>query len=212
MSDGSNQEILRHLDAVDWPNLTQRMIAYAIQLARTEYHWRGGTELVKGRDIQDIVFTVIKKLYSGERTWDPERVPLAVWLSGNIRSEMNRLFRSVFSSAGIVREVPLEPDEETGLMPGTSGNGGGIAREPEAALLIKEQQEKRDKLIAAVYAAIEGDKLLELIFYAILDGFGRKPATLAEHLDVPVSEINNALKRLDRHVARVAQEMETGNE
>jgi len=60
--------------------------------------------------------------------------------------------------------------------------------------------------IEALYAAIEGDDLLENIFLEILDGCERKPRLLAEKLGVARKEVYNALKRLDRRVEAIANE------
>jgi hypothetical protein len=213
MPDTPNPEFLRRLDEVDWPTIVKRMMAYAAHLAKNEYTWRGGTILPKGGDIEDIVFIVVKKLYSGERTWDPSRVSLEAWLALNIRSEMNNLFRSAFDSEGNLRELVLQdPDQDDPMDHGNGHADEAMFAEPETALLEQEQQERRERLVEALYEAISDDKLLVRIFEAIVDGCERKPSVLAERLQVPVTDINNALKRLDRHVSKVAQEQETQDE
>lgn len=217
MTKTSDTEILRRLDAVDdWPGLVQKMIAYAVQLAKIEYKWRAGTVLPKGYDIKDVVYTTIKKLYSEERTWNPDKVSLEAWLRLNIRSEMNNLFRSAYTHSGEVREVPLPPDNKRGSVPIEKKAVVGEMFErhspnPEAIVVEKEKGEYRNVMIEALYEAIEGDEVAEEIYYAVLDGCERKPRVLASRLGRPKDEINNALRRIDRRAERIAAEMNSDN-
>lgn len=214
-----NDDVLRQLDAVDdWTGLVERIIAYAVQLAKIEYRWRAGTLLPKGNDIKDIVYTVIKKLYSGERTWEPDRVPLETWLRNNVRSEMNNLFRSAFTPSRNLREVPLETDDDSVPVDATEHHAveegviGDKPVNPETVLIEKEKRRQRDNMINALYRAIEGDDILEAIYFAVLEGGERKPQILAEKIGVSVSEINNALRRLDRRVVQLAERKGFDNE
>jgi hypothetical protein len=204
-----NEEILRKLDEVeDWSALIEQMLAYAVKLAIYRYRWQPGTVLPKGDDIQDIVFRTVTKLYSGERTWDPDRVPLQVWLRNNIRSEMNNLFDSSFTTSGKLREVPIEPSDEEDYDQEPDYIERGEFRladdNPEAILIKKEDRRERLELTDSLYKAIEGDELLENIYYQILDGCERKPRILAERLGVSREDIYNALRRLDRRVFEIA--------
>jgi hypothetical protein len=205
--------ILEKLDEIDnWPGLIKKMMAYAVWLAKVEYKWRVGTVLPKGNEIKDLVYSVVIKLYSGERTWDPDKVPLEIWLRNNVRSEMNNLFRSAYTGSGELREVPLESDraadddEEAEYVDVEGGIFERASDDPEAALVEKESRAQRKQMIDAVYKAIEGDELLEQIYYEILGGRERKPRVLAEKLGATTEDINNALRRLDRRVERIAAE------
>lgn len=213
MPQSPDMEVLRKLDEVDdWPGLIKKMIAYGVWLAKVEYKWRGGISLPKGNDIKDLVYVVVKKLYSGERTWNPARVPLESWLRLNIRSEMNNLFKSLYTKSGQLREVSLEvKDSDGSRRPIDNQVVAGEAFEhktanPEEILIEKEARAMHRASIEALYAAIEGDDLLENIFLEILDGCERKPRLLAEKLGVARKEVYNALKRLDRRVEAIASE------
>lgn len=219
MARSSNEETLRRLDEVeDWPRLIVQMIAYGVKLAQDEYKWRTGTTLPKGDEVKDVVFRVIEKLYSGDRTWESERVPLNVWLRNNIRSEMNNLFTSAYTRSGELREIPLEPidDSEDKEKLEPQGVEGGVfersSNSPEEALIEKEDRRDREDMIASLHTAVEGDELLEEIYYLILGGCERKPRILAERLGVPKEEINNALRRLDRRVEGIAAEQLGGDD
>jgi DNA-directed RNA polymerase specialized sigma24 family protein len=208
-------QVLQKLDEVDdWPGLMKKMIGYGVWLARTEYRWRRGTILPKGNDIKDLVYTVVKKLYSGERTWDPGRVSLESWLRLNIRSEMNNLFRSAYTCSGALREVPLEGDDKRGQTDQLEGQAVDeeISRlrgsEPEIALLEKESKKQCQLMLEALFEAVEGDQVLDDIFYEICDGCERKPRVLAQRLGIPKREINNALKRLDRRAQKILTRQE----
>lgn len=202
-------EVLQKLDEVeDWPGLIRKMIGYGVWLAKVEYKWRAGTILPKGHDIKDLVYKVVRKLYAGERTWKPSKVSLEDWLRLNIRSEMNNLFRSAYTRSGELREVPLETDEGSNVLeierPGAGRKAPGLsALDPEAILLKRERRDKLVQMIEALYEALEGDEVLEDIYFEIIDGCPRKPRILAKRLGISKREVNNALRRLDRRVKRV---------
>ena len=214
-----SSEIRQKLDEVDdWPRLLKRMTAYAVSLAMREYQWQPGTVLPKGSEIQDLVFTVVKKLYTGERTWDPDKVSLGFWLQGNIRSEMNNLFRSAYTSSSKLREVTLT-DTDGNVIQGsieprseTTETLEDDLNDPESIILEKEMSERRRTVCNALYKALEGDKLLEEIYFQLLDGCERKPRVLAEKLGKSTTEINNALRRLDRHIKKILDEQGGDNE
>ena len=208
-----SNKVLQKLDKVDdWPGLIKKMIGYGIWLAKVEYKWQAGTILPKGHDIKDLVYTVVQKLYGGERTWVPSNVSLETWLRGNIRSEMNNLFKSAYTHSGTLREVPLEVDDTsrtTDEFEHQVADGEALGHKtanPEAVLLEKERKERRKLMIEALYKAIEGDEILEKIYYEILDGYDRKPRILAQRLAVPKKDINNALRRLDRHLEKITRQ------
>lgn len=209
----SDAEILRRLDNVaDWPALIKKMIAYGVWLAKIEYKWRAGTMLPKGNDIKDVVYTTINKLYSGERTWDPDRVSLEKWLRNNIRSEMNNLFKAAYTKSGEVREVALTSGEDgpsdapLDYKAVTDEEGWRQLPNPESILLEEEERRRRDIMIEALCEASEGDELAEEVVYSVLEGCERKPRFLASRLGRPKHEIVNALRRIDRRVERIAAE------
>ena len=206
-----NQDVLRELDNVeDWPALVKKMTAYAARLVRTKARWQGASDLPKGYEIQDLVSKTLKKLFSGERGWDPNVVPLEVWLRENIRSEMSNLLGSAYTKSGELREMPLDPQDP-------NEPEGGFKRRPaieaptlfegarttEEALIDKEARINRDRLIQALYTAIDGDELLERMYDGILEIDDRRPRVLAELLGVPKEDVENALRRLDRHASRL---------
>ena len=122
---------------------------------------------------------------------------------------MNNLFKSAYTGSGALREVPLEIDDKsraTGEFEHWAADGEAFGCEtanPELVLLEKERKERRKLMIEALYKAIEGDEILEKIYYEILDGCDRKPRILAQRLAVPKKEINNALRRLDRRIEKI---------
>lgn len=203
-------EVLEQLRDADWESLVERMIAYAVRLRSNHYYWRQGGELPQGREMEDIVYTVVKKAFSGERTWNPSKVPLEAWLFQTVRSEMNNLFR-----ASATEKEASKVDSEGEELLDTVDLGEDneqlfevSAPAPEEALLEQEGQQHLQRMIDAVYEAAQDDPILEAICDEIMATGERKPRLLAKALDLPKPEVNNALKRLDRLVRRVATEME----
>jgi DNA-directed RNA polymerase specialized sigma24 family protein len=153
-----------------------------------------------------IVYSRLLHFYRIIRTSPPARGDLKPWLLQQIKSEISNLFHSSASK----RETELE--REDGQTPIDSIEYGAvedvfenIPDVPEASFLKKER--KREK-IEALYEAMEGEQELEDICYAILDGCERQPRFLAAELGVPVSEVNNRLKRLCRRAITIKQRLE----
>jgi hypothetical protein len=131
---------------------------------------------------------------------------------------MSNLFDSAYTQSSTLREVPLEIVESSRV---TSRFEHQVAdgktfeyktANPETIFLEKERKERRKLMVEALYEAIEGDEILEKIYYEILDGCDRKPRILAQRLAISKKEVYNALRRLDRHVEKITAKQGGDNE
>lgn len=195
-------ETFEYLQNADWATIGKEMLVFTIYRAQL-YRWRSGDAqiLALGRTPEDIVQEVIEKTISGERHWDPSLGPLVPWLKDQIKSILDALCKSAANryEQMTLAEHPEPFTEEPGdLQPATDPNT------IEASIPgMREQVEKRfelDEQIDQVFDVVSTQPELEEIVVAILDGCEAKPRYLAEKIGVPVSEINNRLKRLRRQV------------
>src|SRR5687767_8038584 len=216
MSSTLDEERVRLLREAEWEPLSELMAARAQQLFNTRYYWRGGGDLPQGNSVEDIVQTVIEKAFSGDRDWNPDKVPLKVWLLKTLESVLSDLFDLQDTKS---RHIPIMEDDGVDTLESVedriTDNSLAIkASDPEVSLIEKDSQKRQKHMADALLVEIGDDELLKEIYFEIADTGNRKPQDLAEKLtetlgkNVTVTEVNNALKRLDRRVRRLAKEMD----
>ena len=151
-------------------------------------------ELTAGVSCKDLVQTVIRKTWSRERKWDPDRGPLTPWLKQVIKSEISHL----------VLSLPHyhEQAESDGSLLAASSHITGYSQDPVDVILRQESQEEIAKKLAPIYEAAGEVPELGEIVEAILDGCEPKPRYLAEVIGTTRADINNRLKRLRRQALR----------
>lgn len=188
----------------DWKVIGKQLAAYAAFRARG-LAWRTGEseELAKGLQPVDLAKQAILKLLQDDRTWDPERVSLLQFLKGVVDSDLSHLAESKdnelqhrFTEGEDGEEFAdraefraSEYDSE-GLLPGP------LAPPPEVARIKREGF--ADERLSRVIEAAEGKQELQDVLDTIMAEGEWRPAGIAAHLGVPVSEANNRLKRLRR--------------
>jgi DNA-directed RNA polymerase specialized sigma24 family protein len=175
------------------------------------YHWRSGSKAIlpKGYEPQDVVQHVIGQAISGQRNWDPEKGELLPWLKDQVKSVVDALAKSAAHRLEIFDRDSGDVDKPASFEAFLEKHVDPIVKleglAPEEVVL----EEERQKIILAKYAALfyaaEDDPELEEIISAVIDGCRLKPRYLAEHLNVPVSDINNRLKRLRRLAANIKE-------
>ena len=196
-------DVYKLLQQANWEEIGQQLAGHAAFRAknlawRTGDHW----DLAEGLNPIDIAQEAIKRLFDGRRTWDPERVALLPFLKGVVDSLISHL---VESSDNELQDTIPQGDEDDDLWDRSEFRApfndshdlrDSLAvqpRTPEEALLESEAEPRISKL----FEAVQGEADLEKVVHAIMD-VGHKPADIAEHLGVPVHEVNNRLKRLRR--------------
>src|SRR5690554_772316 len=88
-------EVFKRLSAVDWDSIGRKLTAVARKRA-SRYGWHSGDPSIlgKGNEPEDIAQTIIEKLLSGDRKWDPSQIELEAWLLGQVRSEIDNLYKN----------------------------------------------------------------------------------------------------------------------
>jgi RNA polymerase sigma factor (sigma-70 family) len=197
-------ETYRLLHEQDWDAIGRKLAAFAMFWARN-YEWRrGGTwELAAGETIADIVQEVIVKTIEGRRKWDPHKGALVPWLKDQVKSEIDHLCHSRRHKY----EVPI-PENEGGeeltdrvehYAFRQSSRDTTLIQDPEEIVLKQEEIRQRED---ALFQAADGDPQLEEILSAATECEPR-PRYLAAVIGVPVSDVNNRLKRLRRRALKL---------
>lgn len=119
---------------------------------------------------------------------------------------------ALFTSHAARKERELETDEETAewevdaITYQAAGDGPfttGVSN-PEEILIHKE---RREEIEAAFYHAADGNPELDTLILGMMELEECKPQHLADHLRVPVDEINNRLRRLRARSPRIKKEL-----
>jgi hypothetical protein len=76
---------------------------------------------------------------------------------------------------------------------------------PETALLHKQEVQQQKRALQLLCEASQDDSVVARMLQAMQDGHG-KPGDIAIVLGLPVAEVYNAMKRLDRKIVRVRQQ------
>ncbi len=187
----NSSRVFQLLENADWEGIYERLLAYTVSVAGA-LRWRGvqgvgskNGELAKGVSCEDIVNDVIVKTFDRTRRWDPDKGELESWLKWQVKSEVSHCVESAPH-----RREKDEIIEETADILAISSL--------DPSLIVLQQEEINEKL-SNVYECTSKDPQLEELFAAILD-VGSKPQHLAQTLNTTVSDINNRLKRLRRHL------------
>jgi hypothetical protein len=195
-------DVARKLQAQDWNRLGRELVAHTLWRCRLRA-WREGAKdipLGLGKTAQDIVGDVIKKVFAGERTWDPERGELLPTLKRHIQSELDHLWeREAFKRERAEPEEAAQQEQQEADAP----EADPLAFAPPDPQQIHERREdlaSASARVEALFAAVADEPELVQVLEAIMDGCDRRPRFLADHLKVPATDIHNRLRRLRRKI------------
>jgi hypothetical protein len=186
---------------------------YALSVSSRLY-WRTGNavDLPRGETVDSIVSKALTQVLSGERRWNPQAAPdLQKYLMGVIDSLLSHLARHKDNTT--LRAVPRPdayPDDRSeALLHPTPGATAWHQepQDPESVLLQHEQTAYEDRVLQHLLDVSRDDPLVTQIIQAMRDGHD-KPGEVATALSLPVSDVYNAMKRLDRKMMRVRQDVQ----
>lgn len=201
---GISGQLLDLLEAHPWEETIPRLLAHASSKSKRLF-WKGiyGGPLPEGNEVEDLVYQAIEKVLTGQRQWDPTTSPdLFLFLKGVVDSSLSHLARSWENryvrkeTTSVAATDNAEDEHGTGIIdcvPATASN-------PEEMLLQQEDEARCEELFLIIFDSLEDEPLLQKILECLLDDV-EKPADIAEKLSVPVKEIYNARKKLQRRLA-----------
>ena len=183
------------------PDLIQNLSLFAFRLAQKHSWWGkpGITEtnpttnlpfltLPGGETTDSLIPRLIDKILDGSNVWDPDSVPLEVFLKQNIRREIGHLSNSKEN-----RATKRLDEESEHYDPALRHN-----MNPREILISEEAEAQDRQFLNAFYDhLIENDeeeaiKVIDLL----MDGY--KPSEIEKLLGMKIKEIYNLKKRLKR--------------
>jgi DNA-directed RNA polymerase specialized sigma24 family protein len=187
-----------------WTELVERLTLHA-SCKMLRLYWRGilgsrGGMAPGGIEAADLAAAAIVDVLEGNRVWDPKAHPdLLNFLRSVVDSKVNHLVEGV-ENQKTRRHAATNSGEEGASAYQVAG------REPVPADFVANR-ESADKLRSSIFKALEGDEIAYNVFEC-LDAEITKPSEIAQMLGVPVTDINNAQKRLGRAVLKIQRKGE----
>lgn len=193
-------EIRERLERHPWHLTLTRLRRYAKDRA-ARLTWSGFRRgpLPGGRQSEDVVGTAIEKVLTGVREWDPAQHPdLDLFLESVVDSEISHLVegwdhRHIRPVAALPRDPDREEEEDAVAAAPSAAPG------PAEGLLQREREREGDDFYRSFHATLTDDSVLQRIVECI-EADVVKPGEIAERLGIPVTEIYNRRKQLQRRL------------
>jgi hypothetical protein len=188
----------------EWRDIALDLGRYALSVSRNlRWRTRNPAELPGGETVTSIVSKAVEKLYSGDREWDPQKEPnLRKHLQNVIDSLLNHLAECQDNTLITVQPEPGSPDFPA-WQSGSQKRDPAVdwlvppSRSPEATLLLQEREQIEDRAVEMLLDECGNDPVLLAVLEAMMDGYD-KAAEISKHKGIPIKDVYNATKRLDR--------------
>ncbi len=201
-------QALAQLSEADLGMMIKELGRYALSVSRGKPRWRTDDpmNLPRGESVDSIVSLAFEKVLTGERDWNPEKEPdLKIYLLGVIESLLSHLSRHKDNTIVTAMPEAAEPSD-----PGQGESPAWQAQppaDPETALLVQEQKQYEAQAVQLLLDTSQDDPLVAQMIGAMQAGCG-KAGDIAEVLGIPVTEVYNAMKRLDRKIVRTREQLQ----
>jgi hypothetical protein len=206
-------EAVSKISDAEWSEIALDLGRYALSVSRNlRWRTRNPVELPGGETVTSIVSKAIEKVLSGERDWDPISDPdVRKYLRSVIDSLLNHLAESQDNVLVRVAPAPGSADFaawETGSRKRDPAADWLVPpnRSPEAAVLQREQPALEDRALELLLEECADDPVLIQVLEAMMDGC-EKPAEISEAKGIPVKDVYNAVKRMDRKLELVRKRL-----
>jgi hypothetical protein len=204
-------EAVSRISSDQWLSLALELERYTFSISRNlRWRTRNAVELPGGETVDSIVSKAIEKLFSGDRDWDPEKEPdIRSYLRGVVDSLLNHLAESKDNT--LVTAAP-----EPGSADASAWETGSPKRDPaadwlvparpspEAILIRQEETGLEDWALDLLIDECADDKILIEVLEAMMDG-SDTPAEISKTKGIPIKDVYNAAKRLDRKLEKVRE-------
>lgn len=188
MIDAKTLDRLAAIDEKSWGQIYKQLVRYAdFKLNKAGFQIRTEKDSV---DAEHFATLAIEKVLEGVRAWDYTRYPdIIIHLIGVVKSLISSHFKSssrsiIKASGGVDEETVLASDEanDDDVLDDDSRTTEG----PDEILMTTEMWHE----VASAFGDRKDD---HAIFCEWLDS--SPPRDIAEAWDIPVTEVNNAIKR-----------------
>lgn len=197
-------QALARLSEADLGKMIKELGRYALSVSRSKPRWRTNDpiNLPRGESVDSIVSLAFEKVLTGERAWNPVKEPdLKMYLMGVIDSLMSHLSRHKDNTAVIAM-----PETSEHLNRGEGAWQASPLADPETALLVQEQKRYEAQVVQLLLDTSQDDPVVAQIIRAMQAGHARA-GEIAEVLGIAVTEVYNAMKRLDRKIVRTREQL-----
>lgn len=179
-----NEGLLKILNAQDWDDVIIKLTAYVVQYCKWKQY-----RLPKGLEAEDIALSAIEKIYTGERSWDPEKEP-------DLQNHLQSITNSV-----IINE----------LRSGAAGEKrmDGIADHYHSVEDTADEELYSKQLDQEIATAMRGDPVMCLVYKALKDGLA--PREIADEYAVDILQVRLTQKRLRRLAEKVIDQLSNVN-
>lgn len=188
-------------DRHPWHVTIPRLRRYARERA-SRLTWAGSHRgpLPGGRQPEDVAHAAIEKVLTGARVWDEAAQPdLAVFLESVVDSEISHLVES-WEHRHIRPAAALPAASDDGEpAPDPIAGYPSPAAGPLERVMGGEEARGQEAFAAAFIASVADDPVLKRIVECIVADVV-KPGEIAARLGIPISEIYNRRKQLQRRL------------
>jgi DNA-directed RNA polymerase specialized sigma24 family protein len=195
-------QALAQMSEADLARMIKELGRYALSVSRSKPRWRTNdpTHLPRGETVESIVSLAFEKVLTGERQWDPNKEPeLKTYLTGVIDSLLSHLSRHKDNTSVSAMPEAAEPRDYQ-----ENGWQAQPPADPETALLLREQRQYEAQAVQLLLDTSQDDPLVADIIRTMQAGYA-KAGEIARVLGIPVTEVYNAMKRLDRKIVRTRE-------
>jgi DNA-directed RNA polymerase specialized sigma24 family protein len=174
-------ERLREIDDETWGDMYLELLDFARYKKRRLDYVKGGGELPLGRKPEDLVQDAIKRLFEGDRQWDPDKDP-----------DLCDYLKSVISSivSGLLEKTDYEHKDDSRLedhfdLPSDANPTHNDCLEALRDILEEESSDEED---------------LENVRLGIEDGM--KPAEISDFFGIEVEKVYTLSRKLRRRMEK----------
>lgn len=183
------------LKSQDWKTIILRLTLHAEYKVNRLYWQTGRDSLPGGTQTKDFVFEAIRKVYQGERLWDPAKHPdLLTYLKSVVDSLVSHL---VESHEHKHRQLVSVEDKDGGFDP------------PD-----QQSPTAQDELIVSdlwnrLWNKVKGDEDTELVLACIEEEMS-KPQDISDELQIPIRRVNVAKNKIRIALRHIQKEENDG--
>lgn len=193
------QDYLARMTEADWKDLYKRLRLFAYM----NYGWLQAK--IGGLDLEEVIIESIEDVYFGARQWPvidtqgrDKQITLCVFLCQTIRSKVSHILEKE------KRKIYLDEDPED------------EQQEFHAQLMAAHTTQATDQqviygeLCEKLLDSVHQDPFLTKIVKLLTETPDLRPLDIAKLLNLPVTDIRNALKRLSRKLRSLREEWPNG--
>jgi len=151
-----DEDASERLYALDWGQMSLKLLVFARYWAEAHYHWNAGMYLPEGKTPEDIVTEAIAAFWNGSRKWNSE-VAVVTQLKGAIRSMLWNLHKKKGSKLTSTQEPAFfETHLDDQPDPGSEYATNDYCKSIFEALYQQDQVLNNDELMMIVMAYEDG--------------------------------------------------------